>query len=252
MTVELLDADLPLSQLGEGAYWRSRNLTLYWVDIAGQTVHAYRLPDEVHSSWPVSREVSFAFPQQDGHLLVGLSDGVYDYDPESDKEIPIALLDLPSGHRLNDGKLDPAGRLWVGTINTADEPSETAALYVLRNDRLEEVEGGYANANGKAWNSDGTTMYHADTSRRTIWKYDYDVKTGTASNKRVFVRHEDWNPDGLCMDPGGNLLVAVFGGARVEIYSHRGERLGDIETACSECGELRSFRRRDTVRHHGI
>lgn len=143
--------------------------------------------------------------------------------------IPIALLDLPSGHRLNDGKLDPARRLWVGTINTADEPSETAALYVLRNDRLEEVEGGYANANGKAWNSDGTTMYHADTSRRTIWKYDYDVKTGTASNKRVFVRHEDWNPDGLCMDTGGNLLVAVFGGARVEIYSHRGERLGDIE-----------------------
>lgn len=160
---------------------------------------------------------------------MGLTDGVYDYDPESGKEAPIALLDLSSSHRLNDGELDPAGRLWVGTINTADDPSETAALYVLRDDRLEDVEGGYANANGKAWSPDGTVMYHADTSRGTIWAYDYDLETGTPSNKRVFVRHEDWSPDGLCIDPNGNLMVAVFGGARVETYSHRGERLGEVE-----------------------
>lgn len=229
MSADILDADLPLSQLGEGAYWSKENATLYWVDIAGQTVHAYHLPDKVHSSWRLSKEVSFAFPRQDGRLLVGLSDGVYGYDPESGKEIPIALLDLPSGHRLNDGKLDPTGRLWVGTINTADEPSETAALYVLRDDQLVEVEGGYANANGKAWSPDGTVMYHADTSRGTIWAYDYDIETGTPSNKRVFVRHEDWNPDGLYIDPEGNLLVAVFGGARIETYSHRAEHLRDIE-----------------------
>jgi sugar lactone lactonase YvrE len=229
MTAEILDAELPLSQLGEGACWCSQNSTLYWVDIAGQTVHAYHLPDKARSSWRLSKEVSFAFPQEDGHLLVGLSDGVYEYDPESGEEAPIALLDLPSGHRLNDGKLDPEGRLWVGTINTADEPSETAALYVLRNDRLEEVERGYANANGKAWSPDGAVMYHADTSRGTIWTYDYDIETGTPSNKRVFVRHQDWNPDGLSIDPDGNLLVAVFGGGRIEVYSHRGDRMSDIE-----------------------
>jgi sugar lactone lactonase YvrE len=229
MTAELLNADLPLSQLGEGAFWSSRNSTLYWVDIVGQTVYAYHLRDNVLSSWGLSKEVSFAFPQPDGHLLVGLRDGVYNYDPESGEEVPIALLELPSGHRLNDGKLDPAGRLWVGTINTADEPSETAALYILRNDRLEEVEVGYANANGKTWSPDGTVMYHADTSRGTIWSYDFDIETGTPSNKRVFVRHEDWNPDGLSIDPDGNLLVAVFGGGCVEVYSHRGEHLRDIE-----------------------
>lgn len=228
MTAEILDADLPLSQLGEGAYWSKENSTLFWVDIAGQTVHACHLPDKLHSSWRLSKEVSFAFPRQDGRLLVGLSDGVYEYDPESGKEVPIALLDLPSGHRLNDGKLDPAGRLWVGTINTADDPSETAALYSLRDNRLEEFEDGYANANGKAWSPDGAVMYHADTSRGTIWTYDYDLETGTPSNRRVFVQHEDWNPDGLCIDPYGNLLIAVFGAARVEAYSHRGERLGEI------------------------
>ncbi len=49
------------------------------------------------------------------------------------------------------------------------------------------------------------------------------------SNKRVFVKNDDWSPDGLCIDSAGNLLVAVFGGSRVETYSHGGERLGDIE-----------------------
>lgn len=219
-----MSAEMPLNQLGEGAYCSRDNATLYWVDIAGQTVHPYLLPDKVHSSWRLSKEVSFAFPPQDGRLLVGLIDGVYEYDPESGEEIPIALLDLPSGHRLNDGKLDPTGRLWVGTINTADEPSETAALYVLRDDQLVEVEGGYANANGNAWSPDGTVMYHADISRGT-WAYDYDVETGMPSNKRVFVRHEDWNPDGLCIDPEGNLLVAVFGGACMETYSNRAEHV---------------------------
>jgi sugar lactone lactonase YvrE len=130
---------------------------------------------------------------------------------------------------LNDGKPDPAGRLWVGTINTADEPRDTAALYVLRDERLEEVEGGYANANGKAWSPDGAVMYHAHISRGAIWAYDYDVEIGTLSNRRIFFQHEDWNPDGLCTDLHGNLLVAVFGGARVEVYSHRGDRLRDIQ-----------------------
>jgi sugar lactone lactonase YvrE len=229
MTSELLDVDLPLNQLGEGAFWSRLNSTFYWVDITGQTVQAYHSPDRIYSSWRLSKEVSFAFPRQDGHLLVGLRDGVYDYDPVSGEEAPIALLDLPAHHRLNDGKFDPSGRLWIGTINTSDDPLETAALYVLRDDRLEEVERGYTNANGKAWSPDGRVMYHADTSRGTIWTYEYNVETGTPSNKRGFVRHDNWNPDGLCIDPEGNLLVAVFGGARIEAYSHCGDHLRDIE-----------------------
>lgn len=94
-----------------------------------------------HPTWAVSKEVSFAYPHN-GRLVLCMADGVYHLDPESGEETPIALLDLPKGHRLNDGKLDLQGRLWVGTINTADDPSPTAALYVLRGAHLEEFEGG--------------------------------------------------------------------------------------------------------------
>ncbi len=104
----------------------------------------------------------------DGKLLLCLEDGVYDYEPQTGEERAIATLRLPRDHRLNDGKVSPEGRLWVGTIDTSDHPSETAGLFVLDDNNLELVESGYENANGKAWNADGTIMYHADTARSVV------------------------------------------------------------------------------------
>jgi sugar lactone lactonase YvrE len=242
MDAQVLDNTLPLSQLGEGAFWDKTHGLLYWVDIVGQRVHSYDPRKKTRGDWMVSKPVSFVFPS-DGALILGLSDGVYDVDPGSGTETPVALLDLPSGHRLNDGKLDPEGRVWVGTINTGEDASETAALYVLRNDRLEEVEGGYVNANGKGWSPDGTLMYHADTSRNTIWIYDFDLATGSVSNKRVFAKTQNGSPDGLCVGDSGELYVAMFGGGCVQIYSPRGEPLSHIDlpvpnvTSCALGGE---------------
>lgn len=229
MTAQLLHEELPNSRLGEGAFWDKRTSTFYWVDIEGKAVHAFQMESEKHLSWSVSREVSFVFTSEIGGLLLGLRDGIYDFDPTTGRETPVALIELPHDHRLNDGKLDPQGRLWVGTINTSPEPSETAGLYVLRNNLLELFESGFTNANGKAWSGDGTLMYHADTDRGTIWVYDYDLEQGVPSNKRVFVKKEGWSPDGLCMDPKGRLLVAVFGGSALEMYSHRGDLIHSIE-----------------------
>lgn len=229
MTAMPLDDQLPLSQLGEGAFWDESTSKLYWVDIMGRSVHSYSGNTREHRAWTVSKQVSFAFPRRDGRLLIGLEDGVYDFDPSTGKEAVVARLSLPENHRLNDGKVDPSGRIWFGTINTGDDQAETAALYVLREDGFEEFDGGYVNANGKAWSPDGTAMYHADTNRGIVWAYDYDVTTGTPSNKREFIRRNDWNPDGLCMDPQGRLLVAVFGGAAVEVYSSVGQLIGKID-----------------------
>ncbi|MDR6820788.1 sugar lactone lactonase YvrE [Neorhizobium sp. 2083] len=230
MNADLLDPNLPLSKLGEGAFWHNASSTLYWVDIEGRMVHSYDTCARTHRSWQVSQQVSFVFPaDEEGHLLLGMSDGVYDFDLATRVETAIATLDLPSQHRLNDGKLDPSGRLWGGTINTSQEPSETAALYVLRDGVLEEVEGGYVNANGKTWSPDGKIIYHADTHRGAIWMYDYDGEAGTISNRRVFVRKDDWHPDGLSSDREGRVLVAVYGGACVEIYSHRGDLIDKVD-----------------------
>jgi len=224
-----LDLNLPVSQLGEGIHWDAQTSSLWWVDIAGKCIHRYDIEAGNHRSWSVSKEVSFVFPHTDGQLLIGLSNGVHVFDPETGEERPVALLDLPADHRLNDGKMDPGGRLWVGTINTSAEPTNTAALYLLRGDRLEEVEGGYTNANGKAWSSEAGLMYHADTGRETIWVYDYISGEGLVANKRVFTRTAEGSPDGLEADSDGNLYAAIFGGSRVDVFSPRGDLVGRVD-----------------------
>jgi sugar lactone lactonase YvrE len=242
--VNLLDGSLPPSQLGEGAFWDRARGTLYWVDILGQRIHTYELGQRRHGSFGTSSTVGFVFPYGENLVIAGLRDGLYQVERSGGgKQQPLALLDLPHEHRLNDGQCDPHGRLWVGTICTAEEPSPTAALYRLENRHLQEVEGGYVNANGKGWSPDGKIMYHADTSRSTIWQYDYDIGAGGLSGKRVFVNLDDASPDGLCVDSQGRVFAALYGGSAVAIFSHRGEMVDKIElpvpnvTSCTFGGD---------------
>ncbi len=227
-TVRILDNGLAPDQLGEGIFWDGQTGAVFWVDIEGHVVHRYHVESATHQYWRTSKQVSFAYPQ-DGHLILCLADGIYRFDPESQVETPIAILDLPAEHRLNDAKLDPQGRLWVGTINTADDPGATAALYVLKGSVLEEIEGGYVNANGKAWSPDGKLMYHADTARGTIWEYDYDDEIASVSGKRALVEIPDGNPDGLSVDENGNIIAAMYGAGCLKIFSFRGDEIGQID-----------------------
>ncbi|MGE7368893.1 SMP-30/gluconolactonase/LRE family protein [Neorhizobium sp. NPDC001467] len=230
--LKVLDASLPPDQLGEGVFWDGDAGALYWVDIERQVIHRYNVAATAHQCWKASKKVSFAY-SHDGHLMLCLANGVYRFDPQTGIETPLAVLNLPSDHRLNDGKVDPFGRLWVGTINTSEDPAETAALYVLRGDVLEEVESGYVNANGKAWSPDGRVMYHADTDRGTIWQYDYDGETGTASGKRVLVEIPEGNPDGLCTDEDGNIIAAMYGKGCLKVFSFRGDEKAQIDLPVS-------------------
>ena len=224
----LLDSSLPPYQLGEGASWDAETGRLYWVDILGRAVHCYDPETAAYSSFKTPSDVSFAFASGPDKLLLGMKDGVYRSRRNGDELMPVALLDLPKDHRLNDGKIDAAGRLWVGTICTAEKPTETAALYRLNDDHLVEIERGYVNANGKDWSPDGTKMYHADTDRHTVWQYDHDPTYGVISNKRVFLELRDANPDGLFVHPDGRVFVALYGGAAVDIYATGGAFLDKI------------------------
>lgn len=224
---EPMGLDLPLNQLGEGAHYDHATHRLFWVDIEGKTIHVLDVVSKAHSSWTLTKKVTFAVPK-DGQLLLCLEDGVYVFDPQLGEETAIATLDLPRDHRLNDGKVSPEGRLWVGTIKTSDAPSETAGLFVLDENDLKLVESGYENANGKSWSPDGTIMYHADTARSTIWQYDYDTQSGKLSGKREFVTVDCGNPDGLCVDDNGRIYAAIYGGARIDVFDPDGRKIAQV------------------------
>lgn len=224
---EPIGLDLPLNKLGEGAYYDHATHRLFWVDIEGKTIHVLDVVSQTHLSWTLRKKVTFAVPK-DGQFLLCLEDGVYVYDPQLGQETAIATLDLPRHHRLNDGKVSPEGRLWVGTIDTSDAPSETAGLFLLDENDLKLVESGYENANGKSWSPDGTIMYHADTARSTIWHYDYDTQSGNLSGKREFVTVDCGKPDGLCVDDNGRIYAAIYGGARIDVFDPDGRKIAQV------------------------
>jgi sugar lactone lactonase YvrE len=247
-TARPLNLDLPRSRLGEGVCWDERG-RLLWTDIISQRVHIYDVAKADLAQVDTRLPVSFVFPSLSDHeLIVGLANGVYRLSIRNGDEQPIATLALPEHHRLNDGKCDSTGHLWAGTINTSEDPSETAALYLLGPNGLTEIESGYTNANGKAWSPDGAVLYHADTARSTIWQYGYDIETAAISNKRVFVTLNGASPDGLAADITGNVYAAIYGGSCVRVFSPRGEELERIElpvpnvTSCAFGGdELRTL-----------
>jgi sugar lactone lactonase YvrE len=132
-----------------------------------------------------------------------------------------------TGNRLNDGRCDPAGRFWVGSMfeRTAVERF-TGLLHRLDASGTSSiVRSGLGVSNGLAFSPDGTVMYHADTFRKTVWMFDYDPSSGKRSNERVFTDYLGLpgRPDGACVDADGCYWTACVGGGAVARISPNGD-----------------------------
>lgn len=227
MKAEILDGTLPACQLGEGPHWDEASGNLSWVDIKKQRIHLYNLATRHHKEIVVSQPVGFAIPQDD-YFVAGLKDGIYGIG-QGGQEKRLAAIPAKDNIRFNDGKCDSYGRLWAGTMNMDSEPEETGAFYRFADGVLTMVESVYAIPNGKAWNPQETIMYHVDTTRHCLWKYDYDRGRGTISNKQKFIQfNQDLSPDGICSDSEGCLYVALFGSGEIRIFNADGKQEGQI------------------------
>ena len=129
------------------------------------------------------------------------------------------------GNRMNDAKCDPVGRLFAGTTAFDFAPG-AGALYRIDPDwSCEAVVRGVTTSNGTAWSPDGSRMYFIDSATQAVDVFDYDVATGSCSDRRRLVTIEpgDGIPDGMTVDAEGNLWVACFGGGAVRCYAPSGE-----------------------------
>lgn len=224
----ILHAELPRAKLGEGPHWCAREQALYWVDIEGRQLHRY-CAQRGHSAFDMPAAIGFALKTDEGRLAVGLADGIYLFDCDNALLTPVAMPEnMPDSNRFNDAKCDPAGRLWAGTISETRKPE--AALYCLRGDTLQAVETDIVNSNGLGWSPDGDIMYYNDTARHITWAYDYDLQSGRAYNRRVFIDHgKDGKPDGLCVDFMGQIYCASFSQGAVDVFSPAGNHLYRID-----------------------
>ena len=206
--------------LGEGALWNPETAELYWVDIEGRALHIFDPATGQDRRYPVGKRIGTVVPMRGGRALVALQTGIHEIDLATGLLTRLADPVTDQYLRFNDGKCDPAGRLWVGTFDMMQRP-HAGTLYRFDPDGSTHIMlRRITNSNGIAWSRDKTTMYYIDTPTLAVQAFDYNNTTGGIANPRAVIRFaeaEGW-PDGMTIDTEGKLWVALWGGGRVQRY----------------------------------
>ncbi len=205
------------AQLGEGPVWDERQQRLYFVDIYGQRVHIFWPATGEHGSFDVDRSVGAVVLRDDGGLVLAAHDTFF--VAEHDGNALEAFGEFRANGeavRFNDGKVDPRGRFFAGTMGHAED-NWLGSLYMLETDGnvsviLEEI----GISNGLAWSADESTFFYIDTRRHSVDAFDLAPETGAVTNRRIVAEFSDGDPDGMAIDSEGCLWVACWGGRRVE------------------------------------
>lgn len=203
--------------LGESPVWSPAEELLYWVDIEGRLIHAYDPTTGLDQSRPTpGRPGSLALTDEPGRLLVAMEHELVWYDWNQDRLTEWVPVEEPeTENRLNDGRCDPAGRFWVGSMCEGTAVKTTGLLHRVETDGASAVvKAGLQVSNGLAFSPDGATMYHADTRAETVWVYDYDLDSGEPTNESVYLDFSGLpgRPDGACVDADGCYWVAhIYG-----------------------------------------
>jgi sugar lactone lactonase YvrE len=210
--------------LGEGAIWHAREQRLYWVDIEPGRLHVYDPADGTDRVFELGQMVGTVVPRARGGVMLALHHGFAAFDLQTGAMTPWSDPEhhLPR-NRFNDGKCDPAGRFWAGTISLDREPG-AASLYCLEPDgRVRAMWRGVTNSNGIAWSQDRATMYYIDTPTRRVTAFDYDVASGQIANPRtvITIPEDCGKPDGMTIDAAGMLWIALWEGGCVGRWDPR-------------------------------
>jgi sugar lactone lactonase YvrE len=213
---------------GEGAVWHEGEGALYWVDINRCLIHRFEPLSGNVRTWFFDEPVTATgLTSRDDTLIVATGSKVILWQPGND-----ARADFSSPHRnwprerFNDGRPDPAGNFWAGTMqnNVGDkgdnlpiDETDIGRLFRIAADGSSTVEKtGIGITNTFCWSPDNRRFYTGDTLANTIAVWDYDARTGTIANERPFFSGFDRGmPDGSAVDRDGYLWNARFGGACV-------------------------------------
>lgn len=231
------------SKLGEGAFWNHQEQRLYWVDIEGKKVHLFDPSKNTNTTFDTPSRVGTIVPKNKEEAVIALEDGIYMINT-SNGEITL-LSDVESDmmfNRFNDGKCDPNGNLWIGSMHL-DQSAPKASLYKVDEKGLaKKMLDSVTISNGIVWTKDRRTMYYIDTPTGHIRAFDFDAYHSTISNERVVVIIPEslGFGDGMAIDAEDKLWVGLWNGNAVARFDPiSGELIEKIEvpahnvTSCS-------------------
>ncbi|MBV9545748.1 MAG: SMP-30/gluconolactonase/LRE family protein [Chloroflexi bacterium] len=216
----------PRAAVAEGPVWDERTRRLIWVDIMNNAVHSFEPSSGQDSSVDVGQPVGAAVLRANGGLALAVRDGfaLLDADFTNFRMVAQVEADLPN-NRMNDGKCDPLGRFWAGTMQFSPT-SASGALYRLDPDlRVTRVVGDIMLSNGLDWSPDRRTMYYIDSMSQGIDTFDFDPDSGEISNRQrlISIPKDVGLPDGMTVDADGYLWVALHGSGTVRRFAPDGQ-----------------------------
>ncbi len=212
--------------LGEGPIWDARSEQLLSVDIVGGVINVLTPATSRSRHVEVGEHVGcIALTTQPGTVVGALRSGWYWIDLETGAKQLIAASPAGTGCRFNDGSVDCAGRLWVGTLEDS-ETRPVGELYLLAADlSYRAMDRGFLCSNGITWSTDRRWLFFVDSRNNAIYRYRFDDEGGLLGERRVFVDTTELPglPDGIEMDSEDTLWCAFWDGGQVVGFDAKGQ-----------------------------
>jgi L-arabinonolactonase len=231
--------DIPALTLGEGPIWSERDSSFYFVDIVSRCLYRHRPADRSTQQWQFDTFVGSLAECRSGGFVVALGDRVVHFDPAAGpgalREIAVLERDRPL-NRLNDGKADPWGHFWVGSMQI-DEGAHTGRLWrVSASGEARCVRDGIGVSNSLSVDAERGRLYFADSMAGVIECADLD-QDHLPKQWRLFAKAQAGSPDGSALDSAGCLWNAEWNGRRLTRYRPDGtiDRVLDIPTSRPSC-----------------
>lgn len=223
------------ARLGEGPVWDQERGQLVWVDIESGSLHRFNPATGASERQDVGQPVGVVALCTDDALVLALRDGFGRLDGGRLSMIAEVEADRP-GNRMNDGKVDSAGRFWAGTM-ACDASHGAGSLYRLDPDRrVRTLLTGLTIANGLDWSPEDRTMYFIDSASGGVDAFAYEPGDGAIANRRrlIEIPRALGVPDGMTVDAEGCLWVAIWGGGVVRRYTPDGVLSGEVSLPVSQ------------------
>lgn len=240
MTVEVFD-DTPC-KLGEGPFWHPERAQLFWFDIIGKRLHSR---ENAHArSWKFDEQVSAAGWIDRDRLLIASETGLFIFQLESGEREDLCALEAGNGvTRSNDGRADPWGGFWIGTMGKNAEP-RAGSIYRYYRGELRQLSNAITIPNAICFSPDRRFAYFTDTPTRVIMRQSLDPDHGWPKGEAfdwLDLNEDGVNPDGAIVDADGNFWNAQWGAHRVACYSPDGAFLSAVSfpaahTTCPALG----------------
>ena len=217
--------------LGEGTLWVKSLNSIYFTDIKRKKIFTFNTKTKRKKIIKINKEIGFLSHIKKNIFILGLKGELRIVNLKNNKKIKSIFIEIDKPlNRLNDGKTDPSGRLWFGSMDNLERNIQNGSQYCLnKNLKLKMVDNKYMITNGPAFINE-KNFYHTDTKKRIIYKIKIDNNLNILEKKifKKFLGVEGF-PDGMTTDRFKNLWVCHFGGSSISVFNQKGKKIYKIK-----------------------